>query len=179
MQMETHIQKNDPYSLFPHYREIFSGTYEKDKPVYRMAYPSSIYPVLNLGYPIYDNIGNRLEPGHYEVALSTDKKFLLLIQSKKLVAKVPVIEVDFDEQSYEEQRTKMKELYEKLEKYRIKRNRKRINQFEQEIAYQNKKILAQNRAEIDNSNSEYFILDYHCNFASATGYIKRASQDWY
>ena len=177
MQMETHIQNNDPYSLMPHYRELFSGTKTADNTIYLYAYPSSIYPVLNLGYPIYDNLGNKIDPGHYEVALSVDKKYLLLIQSKKLVAKVPVVSLEFDEQAYEENREKFKELYDNLEKYQIKRNRKRINHFKQEIAYQNKKLMAQNYAEIDNSNPEYFVIDYRCNFASAIGYIKRASQD--
>ena len=177
MQMETHIQNNDPYSLFPHYREIFSGTYEEDNPVYRMAYPSSIYPVLNLGYPIYDNLGNKIDPGHYEVALSVDKKYLLLIQSKKLIARVPVIKVDFDEEAFEENKEKFKELDEKLLKYQVKNNLKRINQFKKEIEYQQKKLLSKNLVEIDNSNPEYFILDYRCNFATATGFIRRVSQD--
>ena len=175
--METHIQNNDPYSLFPHYRELFSGTKEKDKTEYLYAYPSSVYPVLNLGYPIYDNLGNKIDPGHYEIALSIDKKYLLMIQSKKLIAKIPVIDVEFDETAYEENQEMFKELNEKLEKYQLRHNLKRINHIKQEIAYQNKKLLAQNYAEIDNSSPEYFVLNYYCNFATATGFIKRASQD--
>ena len=177
MHLDTHIQSNDPYTLFPHYRELFSGTKEDDKAIYKMAYPSSIYPVLNLGYPIYDNLGNKLEPGHYEVALSVDKKYLLLIQSKKLVARIPVIDVDFDREKYEENYEKAEELKRLIEKYQIKRNRKRVNQYKQELEYFNRKLLAQNKAEIDNSNSEHFIINYRCNFATAVGYIKRASQD--
>ena len=142
-----------------------------------MAYPSSIYPVLNLGYPIYDNLGNKIDPGHYEVALSVDKKYLLLIQSKKLIARVPVIKVDFDEEAFEENKEKFKELDEKLLKYQVKNNLKRINQFKKEIENQQKKLLSKNLVEIDNSNPEYFILDYRCNFATATGFIRRVSQD--
>ncbi len=177
MHLDTHIQPNDPYTLFPHYREIFSGTKEEDKIIYKMAYPSSIYPVLNLGYPIYDNLGNKLEPGHYEVALSVDRKYLLLIQSKKLVARIPVISVEFDKEKYDENYEKAEELKRLIEKYQIKRNRKRVNQYKQELEYFNRKLLAQNKAEIDNSNTEHFIITYRCNFATAVGYIKRASQD--
>lgn len=177
MQMETHIQNNDPYSLLPHYRELFSGTMTADNTIYLYAYPSSVFPVLNLGYPIYDNLGNKIDPGHYEVALSVDKKYLLLIQSKKLLAKIPVIELSFDEKKYDENVAMFDELNEKLEKYKIKRNLKRINHIKKEIAYQNKKLLAQNYAEIDNSNPNYFIINYRCYFATAVGYIKRASQD--
>lgn len=177
MHLDTHVPANDPYTLYPHYRELFSGAKEDDNVLYRMAYPASIYPVLNLGFPIYDNLGNKLDPGHYEVALSNDKKFLLLIQSKKLIARVPVIKFDFDQQKYDENYEKYAELKRLLEKYQIKKNRKRVNQYKQEIEYFEKKLSAQNKAEIDKSNPEYFILDYSCNFATATGYIKRASQD--
>lgn len=177
MHIESHVQANDPYVLYPHYKELVSGTKDYDKIIYKMAYPSSIYPVLNLGFPIYDNLGNKLEPGHYEVALSTDHKFLLLIQSKKLIARVPVIEVDFDMEKYRENYEKAEELKKLIEKYQIKKNRKRVKQYQQELDYFNRKILAQNVAEIDISNGDHFIIKYHCNFASATGYITRASQD--
>ena len=177
MHLDTHVPANDPYVLYPHYRELYSGSKENDNVLYRMAYPSSVYPVLNLGYPIFDNLGNKLEPGHYEVALSNDKKYLLLIQSKQLIAKIPVIKFDFNQQEYDENHEKYEKLQALLEKYQIKRNRKRIKQYKQEIEYLDKKIMAKNKAEIDNSNPEYFILDYRCNFATATGFIKRASQD--
>ena len=177
MQLEYQMQANDPHSIIPHYRELFSGAKTDDNTIYLYAYPSSIYPTLNLGYPIYDNLGNKIDPGHYEVALSFDKKYLLLIQSKQLIARIPVIKIDFDEQAYEESQQNFKELYENLEKYQIRKNRKRINQFQKEIEYQTKKIASKNKAEIDNSNPKFFILEYECNFASAVGYIKRASQD--
>lgn len=177
MTLDSHVQANDPYALFPHYRELFSGNQESDKTIYTMAYPSSIYPVLNLGFPIYDNMGDKINPGHYEVALSSDKKFLMLIQSKKLVAKVPVISLEFNEKEYETAYAEYAELKEKLEKYKLKNNRKRIIQYQKEIDYQNKKLLAKNKAEIDNSNADYFLITYRCNFATAIGYIKRASQN--
>ena len=177
MHLDTHIQKNDPYILYPHYREELSGAKEYDNILYKMAYPSSIYPVLNLGFPIYDNLGNKLDPGHYEVALSSDKKFLLLIQSKKLIARIPVIEVEFDEEKYNENYEKVENLKVMIEKYQIKKNRKKIKQYQQELEYINRKLLAQNTAEIDNSNPEHFLIKYKCNFATALGYIKRASQD--
>ena len=177
MHLETHMQANDPNSILPHYRELVSGAKSADNTIYTMAYPSSIYPILNLGYPIYDNLGNKIDPGHYEVALSVDRKYLLLIQSKHLIAKVPVINIDFDEQAYDENKEKFEELYAKLEKYQIKKNKKRINQYQQEIEYQNRKMMSQNKAEIDNSNPQYFVIDYKCNFATATGFIRRASQD--
>ena len=79
MHLDTHIQNNDPYALLPHYRELVSGNKTDDNTIYKFAYPSSVYPVMQLGFPIYDEIGNKLDPGHYEVALSFDKKYLLII----------------------------------------------------------------------------------------------------
>ncbi|MBQ7450627.1 hypothetical protein IJS77_04350 [bacterium] len=175
--MDTHIQNNDPASILPNYDDLFSGTKTEGNEIYKYAYPSSFYPILNLGYPIYDNLGNKLDPGHYEVALSFDKKFLLIIQSKQLIAKVPVINYDFDKDKYDENHEHYEALVEKLEKYKVKRNKKKINQYQKELDYLNKKIMAQNIAEIDNSNTDFFILEYRCNFTYAQGYIKRASQD--
>ena len=177
MHMDTHIQNNDPASILPNYEDLFSGAKTEDNAVYKFAYPSSFYPILNLGYPIYDNLGNKLDPGHYEVALSFDKKYLLLIQSKRLIAKIPVINYDFDKDKYDENHERYEELRKNLEKYQIKRNKKKINQYQKEINYLNKRIMARNTAEIDNSNPDFFILDYHCNFMSAQGFIRRASQD--
>ena len=177
MHMDTHIQNNDPASILPNYEDLFSGNKTEDNTIYKFAYPSSIYPILNLGYPIYDNIGNKIDPGHYEVALSFDKKYLLLIQSKRLAAKVPVVSYDFDKYEYNENQERFEELNKQLEKYQIKKNKKKINLYKKEIDYLNKKIMSQNVAEIDNSSPDYFILDYHCNAVSAKGFIKRASQD--
>ena len=177
MHMDTHIQNNDPASILPNYEDLFSGAKTEHDTIYKFAYPSSFYPILNLGYPIYDNIGNKLDPGHYEVALSFDKKYLLLIQSKKLVAKIPVISHDFDKYQYNEHYERYEKLKSQLEKYQIKKNKKKINQYQKEIDYLNKKIISKNIAEIDNTNTDFFILEYHCNFMSAQGFIKRASQD--
>lgn len=177
MNLDTHVQANDPYTIIPHYRELYSGIKEDDKSIYKMAYPSSIYPILNLGYPIYDNLGNKIESGHYELALSIDKKHLLFIQSKKLIARILVLDTSFDEDKYKENYEKYEELKRLIEKYQIKRNRKRVRQYQKELEYFNRKLLAQNVAEIDDKNPNYFIIKYRCNFATATGIIKRASQD--
>ena len=177
MNMDTHIQNNDPASILPSYEDMFSGVKTDYNPIYKFAYPSSFYPILNLGYPIYDNLGNKLDPGHYEVAMSFDKKYLLLIQSKNLVAKIPVINYDFDKNQYDAHYERYEELKAQLEKYQIKRNKKKVNHYQKELDYLNKKIMSKNVAEIDNSSPDYFILDYHCNFMSAQGFIKRASQD--
>ena len=120
MHMDTHIHKNDPASILPNYEDMFSGNKTEDNTIYKFAYPSSYYPILNLGYPIYDNMGNKLDPGHYEVALSFDKKYLLLIQSKRLVAKIPVISHDFDKYQYDVHYARYEKLKSQLEKYQVK-----------------------------------------------------------
>ena len=72
------------------YESEKAGIRYQEKPHVRFAYPDSTYPVLLVDKYLFDDDGTALPVGYYEVGLSNDKKFLLLSQSKQIIAKVPV-----------------------------------------------------------------------------------------
>ena len=73
-----------------------SGTTAGSEAIYRYSLRESDYPVLSLAEPISDNVGDVIMPGHYELALTDERDFLILIQSKNPVAIIPVIKVEED-----------------------------------------------------------------------------------
>ena len=96
---------------------VRAGIYDYDKAVYRHALDKTPNPNLISPYVLFDG-DKQLEPGHYELALSNDKKFLFLIQSQELKAIVPAIKV----------------VYKKSDEYQ-----KRVNEIEKEKAKLEKK----------------------------------------
>lgn len=84
-----------------------SGLTEYQNSIYRYSLPDSKQPVLRLSDYIIDYNGGYLSPGMYELALSDDKEFLLIIQSGKLLAVIPVFKLAEDEQAVQEYRNKM------------------------------------------------------------------------
>ena len=69
-----------------------TGIYDRDKAVYTLSLDKTKNPNMVSPFVLRDG-DNFLEPGHYEVALSDDRRYLLLIQSKELKALVPTIKV--------------------------------------------------------------------------------------
>lgn len=72
------------------------GIQDWDKTIYRYAYKSTDSPNLIIVDCIQDSDGNIILPGYYEVVLSDDKNFLLLVQSGKVVATVPVFKIQIE-----------------------------------------------------------------------------------
>jgi hypothetical protein len=62
--------------------------------VYKYGLRESSYPTLSLVYELSDGMGNIIPPGHYELALSDDRQFLIIIESKKPLAIIPVFKVE-------------------------------------------------------------------------------------
>ena len=69
-----------PYPVIP------SGTTIHQNPVYRYSIPTDEQPTLSIIDAIPDYNGNFILPGFYQLALSDDREFLYLIESKNLVA---------------------------------------------------------------------------------------------
>ena len=63
------------------------------KTIYRYSVPTDEQPTLTILNYIPDYNGNFIKPGHYELALSGDKEFLYLIESKDLIAVIPVFKI--------------------------------------------------------------------------------------
>ena len=73
------------------YKGTVSGEREHQKPKYNFGPPSIKNPILVLDDDIITKNGYGLVKGFYEVDVSSDNNFLLLIQSGKTKAKIPII----------------------------------------------------------------------------------------
>lgn len=91
---------------------------------YRYALPISDYPVLTIIDDIFDLEGNKIPHGHYSLALSIDKNFLILMQSEKAIAIIPTFKVEEDK-SYFQPSKKLQKIRKKQTKELAKTNAKR------------------------------------------------------
>ena len=81
---------------YPQMPQITAGTMLGTQSIYRYGLRESSYPTLSLVEEIKDNEGNTIPTGHYELALSDNKDFLILIQSKVAIAIIPVFKVQVE-----------------------------------------------------------------------------------
>lgn len=91
-----------PYPMTP------SGITVHQDTIYRYSVPTDEQPTLTIVDYIPDYNGNFIKPGHYELALSNDREFLYLIESKDLVAVIPVFKLAENEKEVEKSRKKEK-----------------------------------------------------------------------
>lgn len=118
MHSETRVYPTEP--------QITAGLIVGSQSIYKYSLRESSYPTLSLVDEISDGKGHVIPPGHYELALSDEKDFLILIQSKKAIAIVPVFKVDIDMSQYSVVRDKKALKKKKKEDKEIARtNRKR------------------------------------------------------
>lgn len=84
---------------YPQYPTITAGLMLGTQAIYRYGLRESSYPTLSIVDEITDGQGHIIPPGHYELALSDDRQFLILIESKQPIATMPVfkVEVTMDE----------------------------------------------------------------------------------
>lgn len=163
------VKLNNPEDLLPN-PSCPSGVMDNQKTIYTHAYESSKYPVIVLPEKIYDNTGDFLSDGYYSIALSDDKKFLLLIQSNILKAKIPAFDVVIAQKTQQE----LEEEQEYLNKIESENQKKRYRKYRQaKQEYENYKLKqqAKMRAEILDSGQGFFIVKYNNVDVSAKGYI--------
>lgn len=80
-----------------------SGLDDADKSHVRYAQPSLKTPTLTIIDTIYNIDGDPVVlPGHYELALSEDNKFMLIMQSKNIIVKIPVFKLEIEEEQTQE-----------------------------------------------------------------------------
>ncbi len=127
---------------FPQYPTITAGLQLGTASIYRYGLRESSYPTLSLVDELTDGQGNFIPPGHYELALSDDKQFLILIEAKQPLAIIPVFKVEItmeqkpqihDAKSLRAEKKKNKEIA-KTNKKRAKEGQPPIN--EEEEIYQ-------------------------------------------
>lgn len=81
------VEETIPYSFME------SGLFVGQNSIYKYAHPTTPEPILTIVDHIPDYNGNFINPGHYILALSDDREFLLLIESHELIAVIPVFKI--------------------------------------------------------------------------------------
>ena len=112
-----------PYPVHP---QETSGVQLGSRAIYRYSLKDSDYPVLIIVDKIADSQGNTIPAGHYELALSDERDFLILMQTKNPVAIIPVFKVEEDKEAFNKDHDKeYQKIKKKREKEREKTNKKR------------------------------------------------------
>lgn len=86
--------------VYPTEPQITAGLIVGSQSFYKYSLRESTYPTLSIVDKISDAQGNTIPAGHYELALSDDRDFLILIQSRKAIAIIPVFKIDIDMSQY-------------------------------------------------------------------------------
>lgn len=81
---------------YPQQPQETSGVTLGSDSIYRYSLQESDYPTLTIPDYLFDGEMDFIPPGHYELALSDEWDFLLLLQSKTPIAIIPVIKVEED-----------------------------------------------------------------------------------
>lgn len=108
--MPPNVKVIDEQLLYPIYP---SGLTEYQEAIVRYQHSNLKEPTLKIPEYIYDYNGNYIEPGIYELALTDDKEFMLLIESHKLIAVIPVFKLSQNQEEVE-----------RIQKEQARKNRK-------------------------------------------------------
>lgn len=143
----------------------FTGT----QAIYKYSLKDSDYPTIIIPDPIYDNSGDLIHSGYYELALTDSREFLVLMQSKTPRAIIPVIKIEEDatEQERQNNKTVKKEL-KKEAKARENTNKKRAKVG---MTPDEPKIYMQAELEY-NPKGEYYLIKYQRDKIKAWGAFK-------
>ncbi len=156
---------------YPQYPTITSGVTTGSQSLYRYSLRESSYPTLSIVDTISDGQGNYIYPGHYELALSDEMDFLILIQSKQPIAVMPVFKVEvetseksqiMDDKALKQKKKREKEIA-KTNKKRAKTGQPPVN--EDEDIYQEASM------EYD-KNGRYYLIKYERRDIKAWSAIK-------
>lgn len=135
------IMMHSETRVYPLEPQITAGILDGTQSFYKYGLRESSYPTLSLVDELKDAQGNTIAPGHYELALSDERDFFILIQSKQAIAIIPVFKVEVDMSQYEQ--------------VRDKKSLKRKKKEEKEIAKTNKKRARQGMPPINDEQDIY------------------------
>ena len=166
-----------PYPVTP------SGITVHQNTIYRYSIPTDEQPTLTILNYIPDYNGNFIKPGHYELALSNDKEFMYLIESKDLIAVIPVFKIAENEQELRRYYEKSKKLDKNDKKIVAKQKRK--EKFQKIIDAIYAKTGATPPKEYEHmdatieyvKNGGYYLIMYEKGFIRAWGAIKILNTD--
>lgn len=148
-----------------------SGIKDNDKGFVRYGPKSTDQPNLMIVDPIGDYDGNMIMPGYYELLLSSDRQTLLLSQSEKIVAIIPVFRLEEDrekEQIKQPMDAKSQREFDNEQKKQAKKNKKLIK--DRDIA---EEPAVYNNATIEyDEKGAYYLIKYERGAIRAWGAIK-------
>lgn len=162
-----------PYPVIP------SGLTVHQSTLYRYSIPTDEQPVLAILDYIPDHNGNFIKPGHYQLALSDDREFLYLIESKDLIAVIPVFKLDENKKELKKYYKKNDKNLTKEEKAEIKK-KERKDKFQEIINAKYAKTGATPPKEYEHMDASieyikqggYYLIMYEKGFLRAWGAIK-------
>lgn len=152
-----------------------SGLDDADKSHVKYAQPSLKTPTLTIIDTIYNIDGEPVVlPGHYELALSEDNEFLLIMQSKNIIVKIPVFKLERDEEEIQE---KYEKSLKKLKWYEFRKKRykkKRDFRMRESGLDPDAEDFVYTEATIEwIENGEYYLIKYESGSIRAWGAIKQ------
>ena len=155
---------------YPQQPQETSGVSFDSKGYIKYSLAESDYPTLIIVDPIYDDEDNVIKPGYYELALSDDERFLLLIQSKEAVAVIPVFKVEED--AKEPARLNQKKYKKQLKKEA--KQRKEINEKRDKVGMPHDEEEVYMTADmVYNPKGDFYLIKYERGTIRAWGAIKR------
>lgn len=161
---DFHIPKIREFEDIVNYTDQKAGIYDKDKAKYTQALEKTKNPNMICPFALRDG-EDYLEPGYYEVALSDDRRYLLLIQSRELKALVPAIKVVVQKRSndYENRVAEIEK-----EKQKLQKKKKTTKKLDEELVNLKELELS---AKIYDSKNGYYIIEYKNFNVYAWGYV--------
>ncbi|MBQ7126847.1 hypothetical protein IJO12_07155 [bacterium] len=164
------------------YPQTPSGITIHEDSIYRYSVPTDEQPTLAIIDYIPDFNGNFIKPGYYQLALSDDKEFMYLIESRNLIAVIPVFKLAENQKELKKYRDK--ETLSKKEQKELKkeqRKEKREEKFQKIIDAKYAKTGATKPAKeyihmeamIEYIKEQgYYLIKYEKGFIRAWGAIK-------
>ena len=156
-----------PYPIEP---QDTSGLSVGSEMYYRYSLRESDYPTLIIIDPIYDGEKNVIKPGHYELALSDERDFLILIQSKKPIAIIPVFKIEEDES----EKDRLNDPKYKRELKREAKEKKKVNEKRARKGMPPVQDYVHMEASIEyDPDGDFYLIKYQRGTIKAWGAIKK------
>lgn len=153
---------------------IYSGGYrDSDKGYVKYGAPSSDYPTLLLVNPIYDNDGNSIAPGYYELSLDSERTMFSLKQSGNIIARIPVFKIEEDKTQEQAPQPMSYKAQRKADKEQKKKDKLRKKQILQGVIPDDTQQIYNNATiEHVDDNGGYYLIKYERGMIRAWGVVK-------
>lgn len=153
---------------YPQEPQETSGYFVGSQAIYRYSLKNSNYPTLIIPNHLYDNEGNVINPGYYELALSDSREFLILLESKNPRAIIPVIKIEEDAT----EKTRLNNKIVKKELKKEQKEREKTNKKRAKVGMPADEPEIYSEAEIEYNPQGYYLIKYQYGTIKAWGAFK-------